>query len=271
MDNIIDDAFEAEPPEVVNEEAVHTDEQAETPENETTEQEEKRLTEAEWLRKERNLVSREGKRLAKLRQQRDAVLAEIGSYKQQQPPAPQQQAELKEPQEGDYKNYHEYIRALEKFDRAKDLRALRDELTAKETHSVREYQEKQWEIARNTALDQAGEEYAKQVPNFTQMVADNAAIIQSFPDSIKRVIKEVDAQDVVKAFHAMVENDTLEDLADMTPVQAAAAIVRAANMPKKPASITKAPAPMTSARGTGQGQKTIHRMSPQEIVDWVNS
>ncbi len=103
------------------------------------------------------------------------------------------------------------------------------------------------------------------------MVAQNASIIQAFPDSIKRVIKEVDPQDVVKAFHAMVENDTLEDLADMTPVQAASAIVRAANMPQKPASITRAPAPMAPAKGNSTGVKTLHRMSPQELVEWVNS
>lgn len=268
MEDIIDNAFEAELPEVVENEAVS--EQAENHENETAEQEEKRLTEAEWLKKERNTVSRRDKQLAKLRREYDATQAELAKYRQQ----PQQQAvssELKEPQENEFKNYHEYIRALERFDRTKDLKAFEDRLNAKETLSVREYQQKQWEVERDIALDKAGEEYTKQVPNFMEMVAQNASVIQGFPDSIKRVIKEVDAQDVVKAFHAMVENDTLEDLADMTPVQAAAAIVRAANMPKKPASITRAPAPMASARGTSQGSKTLNRMSPQELVDWVNS
>lgn len=269
MENNIDAIIEAELPEIAENEAVATEEQAETPENETAEETEKRLTEAEWLKKERNTVSRRDKQIAKLRAQYDETQAELQKYRQQ--PASQAPAALTEPKESDFQNYHEYIRALEKFDRLNDLKAFKEELSAKDTHSVREYQARQWEQQRNEALDKAGEEYSKTVPNFGELVAQNASIIQAFPDSIKRVIKEVDPQDVVKAFHAMVENDTLEDLADMTPIQAATAIVKAANMPTKPPAITKAPAPMASARGTSQGQKTLNRMSPQELVDWVNS
>lgn len=271
MNDIIDTAFEAELPEVIENEVVSNEKQTEIPDDETEAQEDKRLTEAEWLKKERNVVSRRDKQIGKLRAQYEMAQNELNKYRQQPSSQNVQTAELKEPEEGDFKNYHEYIRALERFDRTKDLKAFEERLTAKETHSVREYQQRQWETERDIALDKAGEEYSKQVPDFMNMVAQNATIIQSFPDAIKRVIKEVDAQDVVKAFHAMVENDTLEDLADMTPVQAAAAIVRAANMPQKPASFTRAPAPMTSAKGTTQGQKTLNRMSPQELVDWVNS
>lgn len=269
MENIIDNAVEAEAPEAVENEVVATEEQTEAPQNETPEQEEKRLTEAEWLRKERNTVSRRDKQIAKLRAQYEATQAELERFRAQ--PVQQQPTELTEPKESDFQNYHEYIRALERFDRAKDIKALKEELSAKDTHSVQEYRQRQWEAERNAALDKAGEEYAKQVPNFAEMVAQNASIIQSFPDAIKRVIKEVEPQDVVKAFHAMVENDTLEDLADMTPVQAAAAIVRAASMPQKPAPVTRAPAPMAPARGTSQAHKTLNRMSPAELVEWVNS
>ena len=266
MDDIIDNALEAEAPVAVETEAVES-EQADSQET----AEEKRLTEAEWLKKERNVVSRRDKQIGKLRAQYEATQAELAKYRQQEQPQVAPQAELKEPQEGDFKSYHEYIRALEKFDRAKDLKELETRLSAKDTSSVREYQQRQWETQRDMELDKAGEEYAKLVPNFMDMVAQNATVIQNFPDAIKRVIKEIDAQDVVKAFHAMVENDTLEDLGDMTPVQAAAAIVRAASMPPKIQNVSRAPAPLTQARGTGTGQKTLNRMSPEELVQWVNS
>lgn len=261
-------AVEAELPEVVETEAVI--EQAEAPETEAP-AEERRLTEAEWQKKLENAENRAAKRLNRLRRDIEAAKLEATHTQRTQPTPSAQTTELKEPQPQDFpSDYTGYLRAVARFDRDTGLREVEQRLTAKETASVQQYREQQLESQRDAALDAAGAEYAKQVPNFDKMVADNAQTIKNFPDSIKRVIKEVDPQDVVKAFHVMVENDTLEDLADMTPVQAAAAIVKAASMPIKPV-ITKAPNPMAAARGMSAGSKTLNRMSPQELVDWVNS
>lgn len=269
MEDIIDNAFEAELPEVVESEAV--DQQAEIPEEETETQEEKRLTEAEWLKKERNVVSRRDKQIAKERTRNAELMAELGKYQQQIKPQPVQSNERPDPNDPKWKNYDEYVDARQDWKLEQAQKALREELNAKDTNSVREYRQNQWEAERDAALDAAGEAYAKEVPNFMALVEQNASTIKAFPIAIKRTIKEMDAQDVVKAFHAMVENDTLEDLSDMSPVQAAAAIVKAASMQRKSTPITRAPAPMASARGTSAGQKTLNRMSPQELVDWVNS
>jgi hypothetical protein len=266
------ETVEAETPTIETEAA--ESEQAETPETETPAQEEKRLTEAEWLKKERNVVSRRDKQIGKYRAQLEAAQAEISKYQRTQQPSTQQTfpAELKEPQPQDFPNdYTGYLRSLAKFDRDSGLREVEQRINAKETHSVSAYREQQFLAASDTALQQATLEYAKAVPNIEAMIEEHGQTIANFPDSIKRVIREVDPQDVIKAFHAMVESDTLEDLADMTPVKAAAAIAKAASMPTKPVAITKAPAPMAAARGTGAATKTLTRMSPAELVDWVNS
>lgn len=275
MTNEIETIVEAEAPEVVETEAVI--EQAETPETETSAQEEKRLTEAEWLKKERNVVSRRDKTIGKeralrnqLEAQYQAAQAELAKYRQFQQQSLQN--ELKEPNPNDFPgDYTAYLRAVNRYDQTKELKAFEERLNAKETTSVSSYREQQFLAQSDTALQQATLEYAKIVPNIEQMIQEHGQTITAFPDSIKRVIREVDPQDVVKAFHAMVENDTLEDLADMSPVQAAAAIVRAAGMPSKSAAFTKAPTPMAAARGTGAPTKTINRMSPEELVQWVNS
>lgn len=276
MENI-DAIIEAELPEIVETEAVET-EQAESPETEETEaQEEKRLTEAEWLKKERNTVSRRDKQLAKERQRTAELAAEVERYRSQvQAARPQAVSDERpnpdrKPDGSPWGSYHEFLQADQKYERAQDLKALREELTAKDTHSVASYKEHQFIQQSDHALQNATLEYAKQVPNIEKMIQQHGETISALPEGIKRVIREVDPQDVIKAFHAMVENDTLEDLADMTPTQAAAAIVRAASMPSPKRPISRAPAPMASARGTSSGVKTLNTMSPSELVDWVNS
>lgn len=227
--------------------------------------------EVQFPKKAVNAISRRDKQIGKLKAQSEFYQAELARMQHAATVAPQkpQSANDGRPNEKDYQNYAEYIEAVQDWKLEKRFQEVTKKQETTQVESVRAAQERQWLNIRSGELDKAAEEYMKTVPDLMTLLDQNAATIQSFPPAIKRVIYEIDAADAVKAFHKMAQDDTLDDLADMTPVQATAAIIRAANA-HNPRPTTKAPTPMASAKGTGSS-KNPSNMTPDELVRWINS
>jgi len=83
----------------------------------------------------------------------------------------------------------------------------------------------------------------------------------------------IEAEDANLALYALMKEGNLEALEDMTPAQVIREIARAEirgeqylNQNK----VTNAPAPVTSARGTGNPSKALHEMSVEDLLKRYN-
>ena len=125
----------------------------------------------------------------------------------------------------------------------------------------------QWEAERKNALDVAGDAYVKDNPEIAELVEQHADVIRAFPPEINRAIFDSDPMEVIKAFHHMARNGTLEEVSDMSYADAKVAIVRAANA----RTVSKAPAPLKSAKGTSSSSNDLLAKSPDELMAWLKS
>lgn len=172
------------------------------------------------------------------------------------------------PNEKDFegKPWGEYARAVAKYE-AQKLAEENKKTTQEHTSNVERQayvQERVDHAADNSAAA------AKAFPDFKQVENDNMDFVRTLPDPIKEVLREAD--NPAYAFYQLAKDGQLEELSEASPARAALLIARAedkALASKKP--VTKAPAPLASAKGTGSGGKSLDAMSGEELVKWVNS
>lgn len=172
------------------------------------------------------------------------------------------------PQEKDYgkdgKTWGDYARDLARFE-AKQI-ADENKRTTQEQTSKDERQERIQERVEHAADNSVAA--AKAFADFKQVENDNMDVIRSLPDTIKELLRESD--NPAYAFYQLAKDGQLSDLADVSPAKAALMIARAedkALASKKP--ITKAPAPLSAAKGTAQGSKPITEFSPNDLRKWL--
>lgn len=283
IDTIISEAQTQEQPQSVDKTPDNKEQPApeqkveESPKKETETEEEQDNSElsdrAKKLLAKKNAAI--GKKTAKLYEARAAhsdALKEIErlrseNAKYQQPKRVEQQDfDPSAPREEDYPNdYGSYLeaRALHKFSKQLEARDASTKKTQEETAQSTQIQN--WESERKNALDIAGDVYIKDNPEIAELVQQNAETIRAFPPEINRAIFESDPMEVVKAFHHMARNGTLDEISDMSYADAKVAIVRAANA----RTVSKAPVPLSAARGNGSVGKSLDNASDDDIRAWL--
>lgn len=164
------------------------------------------------------------------------------------------------------KPWGEYARAVAKYE-AQQI-AEENKRTTQEQASKAERQERIQERVEHAADDSVVA--AKTFADFKQVEADNMEAIISLPEPIKELLRETDKP--AHAFYQLAKDGQLEALADASPSKAALMIARAedkALASKKPT--TKAPAPLSSAKGTASGEKPLEERSGDELRKWLRS
>ena len=99
------------------------------------------------------------------------------------------------------------------------------------------------------------------------MYRENQDIIEGYNDATKLAFLEADKPEL--AFYALASEGKLEDLDKMTPTRAARVIALAeikGEEMSKARPVSKAPAPIQQAKGTGTRRKTLDDMSPSELI-----
>jgi hypothetical protein len=174
------------------------------------------------------------------------------------------------PKEQDYgkdgKTWGDYARDLAKFE-AKQIadenkKSTQEQTSKDERHA---YMTERVEHAEENSLSAA-----KAFPDFKQIEADNMGVITSLPQTIKDLF--LDSDNPSYAFYQLVKDGQLEELADVSQAKAALMIARAedkALASKKPK--TNAPSPLSAARGTAKGEKSLDQYSPDELRKWMRS
>lgn len=228
----------------------------------------KELSPAEELEKLRRAKARDDRRIGKLTAQKYQYQKEADELRTRlsQPQQATQQKPLNngEPKETDFNNYAEYMRAVQKYDLQQEF-AVRDN---KQQITQQSVQEQAWVAQREQAVAAKAQEFAKENPEVIALVEEYGDVIDELPSAIQRAFLEADNAPL--AFYNLAKEGKLEELASMSPARAAMEIGRAQTQaPKKTA--TRAPTPMTPAKGTAAGGKSLERMSGDELLNWVNS
>jgi len=236
---------------------------AETPEPESEQPAEVTPAEPEapWPKKAENALAKAKGKEAKLKFQLEQERAARVALEQRlnANPKPAETKPSGEPKEADYQHYHEYMRAVQKYD-------LQQELAGRDTKQQETQQSQQlqaWENQRLDVIDKQAEEFTKQFPEIETIFEENLDTIKEYPTYIKHLFLEADNAPL--ALYNLAKEGKLEALGTMSLAKAAIEIGRAQTQAISKLA-TKAPAPLSPAKGTGSGGKTLADMSPKEIL-----
>jgi hypothetical protein len=213
-----------------------------------------------------NAISRRDKQIGSLKAEKQALAARIAELEAKQ--TPQGKDNSNGPSEDDFDNYAEYLKAVARHEAKQEL----EQGKKAQEQSQSAEKEQLWVAQREDYIAEQANKIIESSPELKQLVEENADILDSFPYHVSRAFLE--AENAPLAFIALAKEGKLEQLATMSPMQVAAVIAKAelrgeALIKTKP--ITKAPVPMSSAKGTGAGAKSLDNMSPDEIRGWLKS
>jgi hypothetical protein len=108
--------------------------------------------------------------------------------------------------------------------------------------------------------------------DFDNVLSEHGDIARELPEHIQLAFLE--AENPSFAFYSLAKEGKLESMLNMSPYQAAALIARHEDKAialSKAKQVTKAPAPLTPAKGTAVGSKSIESMSGKELLKWMKS
>ena len=232
------------------------------------EQAAKTYSEADVKRLE-NELARERRRIGKITAQKYQEKARADSYTQQiaelQKKLPQTNAE---PQIGNYTDYNKYQQDV--IDYRIKLATAEQAKTAPQQPTQEDYQKQLWRTQRAPALVSQLQAASQTFPDIQQKMQANVQLLDSLPQHVADAFLEAD--NGALAIYQLLEDGMIPHLAGMSPDTVTALIERAEDKAlsrQKP--VTKAPAPMSSAKGTAPGSKSLETMSPDEVRKWMSS
>lgn len=169
-----------------------------------------------------------------------------------------------DPKDYEGKPWADYVNAVVKFEarqNAEEQRKVTQEQTSTAERQARIHERVEHAADNSVAA-------AKAFADFKQVETDNMDVLVTLPETVKELLRESD--NPAYAFYQLAKDGQLEQLADVSPARAALLIARAedkALAAKKP--VTKAPAPLASAKGTASGSKPLAERSPDELRKWM--
>lgn len=208
-----------------------------------------------------NALSRRDKQIGKLQAQLAAERAELAKYREQRVKTP----EL--PSEESFDNYGEYLAAKHRaeFEQEQSQKTKQDE------EKQAKAQKEQWYVEREGYAIEKAQQAIQNIPDYRQLLVENADIVQSFPEHVTDAFFEAD--EPALAFLALAKEGKLDSLLNMSPARVALEIGRAelrGEALSKVKPITKTPAPIEALKGTGSSTKSLETMNADELLKWLN-
>jgi hypothetical protein len=213
-------------------------------------------TEEAFPRKAVNAISYRDKKIGRLTEQKSALEKEVAELR------------AKAPKEADFegKPYGDYLKAEAKHAAAEENKTAR--LTEIDQEAANEKAE--WEAERKQNFTSKFNEAKKQYADFSKTVDP---IMQApMAPHVWEAILETENPELT--LFAIAKDEALEDLNSMNPTRVAMQLARLEDKGRelvKPKATTKAPAPMTPAKGSATGGKPLHEQSVEELQKWVSN
>lgn len=171
-----------------------------------------------------------------------------------------------------YDSVLDYMEAKQKHDLEQKFaeQGQQQQITAlqQQQQAIRVQQEQQ--------IEQEITELVSASPEVKSVFEKNLSVIEQMPPHIESLMYEIG--DAVPAAYALAKEGRLQELYHMHPHVAAAELVQAQHRGRQyleqsssAPSISKAPKPIASARGSGTNTKPLEKRSPDELMKWLNS
>lgn len=228
-----------------------------------TPKEQPKVEDTPFPRKAVNAISRRDREIAKLR----AQLREVQATPKQATNTNTQPTNA-EPQEKDFSTYGEFLQASTLYKLRQEMAEAKKAEHAERTNETKAAERKRYVETKSQPIAAKAAEYAKQVPDYRQVLHENIDIVETFPEAIQDLFFEAD--DAALAFYNLAKDGNLASLADMTTAQAAFAIAKAHKAPTAQRQ-TQAPRPMQGASGTGQSASNLGQImkNPDALRKWL--
>ncbi len=212
-----------------------------------------------------NALSRRDKQIAKLRAEMAAKDAELSKYRKPQA-QPQEKTVVKDdaPNQDDFEDYSEYLEAKLLY-RIKQEQKAQEEAFKQQAETSKT---QAWEAEREQVIAKTAEQHKAQIPDFAQVIEENADFADTFSPEIQRAFLEAD--DASLAYYNLAKEGKLEALATMSPYKAAMEIALAQT--KKPTlnKVTSAANPIKPLSGRGTTTKSIDDMNGEDLLKKYN-
>lgn len=239
----------------------------------TTEQAEPKPVKTPWPKEAENALSRAKGNAARYKQQaqfeakaRAELEAKLAQYEKSQQP---QQAKPKStdgaPREEDYETYAEFMDA--KTEWKLEQKFAERETKAKE--SQESAQKEAWRDERKAVVAEQTKELLTENKDILPLLQEYSDLLDELPPAIDDLFLEAD--NGALAFLNLAREGKLEALLTMSPTRAAIEIDRAQRQTPSQNEITKAPPPLSPARGVAATGKSLSQMSPKEVLKAARS
>lgn len=224
-----------------------------------------------WPKSARNAMSRRDKQLGRYKEQLSAYDKRIADMQKQIEEFTQKsRPENKEPREEDFENYGDFLKAVAKY----KPQEPKEQVDPKKIQEQAFHQARQqlYYNQRVEAVAQQAQKAMQEVPGLEQMLEEHSDVLDTFPPAVEMAFLE--AENAPMAFLALAREGKLESLAHMTPTQAAYTIAQAqirGEQMAKASKVSKAPTPISGAKGVSPGIKGLPDLKTvDEVMNWVN-
>lgn len=229
-----------------------------------------------------NKINRQQREIRKLRAQKRELEAMMANT-----PKKEASAEDKEPVDSDYDSYADFLKdrqdwLMKQYQKSQEEQSQQTNFSNQQ-QAIRSQQD---QFIANTA-----EQLIQSNPEFAQVMAQNAALIDQMPPQVEELMYELD--DPIAAGFALAKEGRLAEIYGMHPAMAAAELIQAQargaamldgstapaakaggaqQPPMQRPQTSQAPKPMASAKGAGTSTtKTLNDMGPEELLKWAKS
>lgn len=169
------------------------------------------------------------------------------------------------PKETDFQTYAEFLEAKTTWQMDNKL-AERDKA---QQANFKQQQDQQSYVQMAQEAHKQAEEFTASNAEAAQLFEEHDDIMSECPDNIVRIF--VESGNASLAAYNLIKAGKLEEVMSMSPNRAAIEIGKALAMIAPPKAQTKAPTPITPAKGTGAGSKSPSNMSADDLMKWVYS
>lgn len=229
------------------------------------------LTAAELSKREANRKSHLDSKLAKMRRENRELREAVERVSKAQAPTASPQVPNGAPQEKDFANYGDFIRAEARWEAQQEITKAFSERDTKaqeasKTQAFTAHQEKR--ISEITAEATA---FAKTNPEYVALFKEHADYMEELPNSIENALLEAENPNL--ALFALMKEGKLEGLEDLSPYRLAMEIGKAELRGESYLGqnrATNAPTPLNAVKGTGNSSKALIDKSVEELMKQFN-
>lgn len=213
----------------------------------------------QFPRKAVNAISKRDKQIGKLRAEREALKREVEALRSRATDT------TKVPKEDDFNQYTDYLKAQARHEAQQAVTENVLESKESQLKSLDVQERTTWEDERVNNAVETARSLKAQLPDLDKVYQENAHVFETFSDELGDMFLHLD--NPALAMYNLVKDGKFDRLSGM-PLHLAAFEIMQAHAKKPQASnpVSQAPKPISAAKGSGTGQKSVSEMSYQELV-----